>query len=467
MKRGTLILAGAALSLVLGAAAFGFSAVGMRAVTASAAPQPVTELAEAKPNLDDACSSATTYERLKTKLFDVALDVGDVEPEKLDLLAGSTVVRMEDPILKAKDEELGVTVCAGTFVVELPPGAEKAFDGKRRLEADIEYAAQVAADGSGIVYQLRGAEPITYRLAAFDLQGLPPLPAIEPQPALAAAEPILMPAELVPAAVVTPAPAADAKPIPVVPDAVDAPEPKKVVEPAAKPKSAAPRKVVLARKPEPVAKPKPAAPKKVQVAEKKPDRLKAAKAAVKVAEESKKAPVKLAALKKPVMLATKVKPAPKPVVKAKVTVRTAASAKTLSSNPAAKPVVKVAKAVPPKPVAKPPVKVAKAAAPKPVPVRKPSAPVVKASTTNFACGAGRPLSERLMCASPTLGAKERRMMGVYYSALDNADARTRRVLQETAGDFLAYRNNCRTEACLSGAFDERVAEIRDIMADGR
>ena len=66
---------------------------------------------------------------------------------------------------ESRDENLNVTVCRGRFILELPPGVENAFDGQRRLTADIEYAAQAAADGSGLVYHMEGAEPIIYRLA--------------------------------------------------------------------------------------------------------------------------------------------------------------------------------------------------------------------------------------------------------------------------------------------------------------
>ena len=72
---------------------------------------------------------------------------------------------MEEPVVKSRDENLNVTVCTGRFILELPPGAENAFDGERRLTAEVEYAAQAATDGSGLVYHMTGAEPIIYRLA--------------------------------------------------------------------------------------------------------------------------------------------------------------------------------------------------------------------------------------------------------------------------------------------------------------
>jgi uncharacterized protein YecT (DUF1311 family) len=114
---------------------------------------------------DRACASEQTYDRLKELAFDAAARIrGDGAPQ-LDAIADAAVVRMENPLVRERDEELGVTTCSGRFILELPPGSEDAFNGERRLTADVEYAAQTAADGSGLVYQMEGAEPLIYRLA--------------------------------------------------------------------------------------------------------------------------------------------------------------------------------------------------------------------------------------------------------------------------------------------------------------
>ncbi len=120
--------------------------------------------------LKAACSSQATYDRLKQVAFDEAIQIRNADPVNLDTLSTYSLVRVEDPIVKSRDETLDVTVCSGRFVLQVPPGAERAFDGKRQLTAEIEYAAQAAADGSGLVYQIKGAEPIIYRLATFDLK---------------------------------------------------------------------------------------------------------------------------------------------------------------------------------------------------------------------------------------------------------------------------------------------------------
>lgn len=117
----------------------------------------------------NACASRIAYVRLTKYAFDEAIKIRNADPVNLATLAAYSVVRMEAPLVKSHDPALDVTVCSGRFILEVPPGAERGFGGERRLIADIEYAAQPAADGSGLVYHVRGAEPIIYKLAAFDL----------------------------------------------------------------------------------------------------------------------------------------------------------------------------------------------------------------------------------------------------------------------------------------------------------
>lgn len=139
---------------------------------------------EQRERIRKACASDATYDRLKELVFDEAARIRNSDPRNLDPLAAAAVVRMEEPVVKSRDEELNVTVCSGRFILELPPGAENAFDGKRRLEAEVEYAAQAAVDGSGLVYQMDGAEPIVYRLATFGMKGgsLPKIAQAAPVP---------------------------------------------------------------------------------------------------------------------------------------------------------------------------------------------------------------------------------------------------------------------------------------------
>ncbi len=168
----------------------------MKKKEAPAAKSRAELASEQRERIRKACASDATYDRLKELVFDEAARIRNSDSRDLDPLAASAVVRMEEPVVKSRDDTLNVTVCTGRFILELPPGAENAFDGKRRLDAQVEYAAQAAVDGSGLVYQMDGAEPIIYRLATFGMKGgpLPKIAAATPQPVPTAppAEPVLM-----------------------------------------------------------------------------------------------------------------------------------------------------------------------------------------------------------------------------------------------------------------------------------
>ncbi|MFN3946168.1 MAG: lysozyme inhibitor LprI family protein [Allosphingosinicella sp.] len=262
--------------------------------------------AERDARLRRACASEATYDRLKELAFDQAARIRNQDPRDLDALATASVVRMEKPVVKSRDEALNVTVCTGRFILELPPGAENAFDGERRLSADIEYSAQAAVDGSGLVYHMDGAEPLIYRLATAG--GLPVRTAAAPVPA--------------------PTPAAAPPP----PPAEARPQP-------------APR------------------------------------------------------------------PTPAPQAEAKA----------------------------------------------PQPERQAARP-------SFNCNHARTRSERMVCGSGALAARDREMSSLFYRALADADGATRRELRSTRDAFLAYRERCASEACVAQAYEGRMREIRDIMA---
>ncbi|HEV2079369.1 MAG TPA: hypothetical protein VGR19_05675, partial [Allosphingosinicella sp.] len=196
-----------AVLVVVVSAAFGFSLTNKKDPPGT---ESKAEMAEAQNEaLQKACASSATYDRLKQVVFEEAVRIRNADPTNLDTLATNTVVRMEKPVVKSRDEKLNVTVCSGRFVLELPPGAERGFGGDRRLTADIEYAAQAAVDGSGLVYQLNGAEPIIYRLASFDLQRQqyqrPGAPA-QPQLADAGSAPAAPPVQAQPAPAPRPEP---------------------------------------------------------------------------------------------------------------------------------------------------------------------------------------------------------------------------------------------------------------------
>ena len=270
--------------------------------------------------LQAACSSPATYDRLKQVAFEQAVRIRNADPANLDTLATYSTVRMENPVVKSRDNALDVTVCSGRFVLDLPVGAERGFGGERRLSADIEYAAQMAADGSGLVYQIKGAEPIIYKLAAFDLKRQ---------------------------AYRAPATGAGVRTASQAAPGADLGE--------AAPAAALPERVV------------------------------------------------------------RVEPAPPP----------------------------------------------------PAPQPRATAPDVRhatASNPSFDCRKARARSERMVCADPRLASLDRAMSSLFYSEMSNADGTTRAELRRSRDRFLAWRNRCPDESCVARAYEDRMAEIRDIAA---
>jgi hypothetical protein len=117
-------------------------------------------------------------------------------------------------------------------------------------------------------------------------------------------------------------------------------------------------------------------------------------------------------------------------------------------------------APPPQPKAapKPP------AAPKATPAPRPEPTRASASARpSFNCRYARTRGEKMVCGSGSLAARDRAMSSLFYSALADADPRTRRELRRTRDRFLSYRDRCASEACVADAYQGRMQEIRDLM----
>lgn len=162
------LLIGLALLLVAVAAGLGLA---FTARDDSTADDAAMVRIEEKKAIDNDCASGATFQGLKQLVFDQVGRLRTLERVNFDILSSGAVVRMEEPVVRSHDESLALTRCSGRFILELPPGAEAAFEGEPRLVADTVYEIQAAADGSGPVYRMTGAEAIVSRLAAFDMEG--------------------------------------------------------------------------------------------------------------------------------------------------------------------------------------------------------------------------------------------------------------------------------------------------------
>ena len=101
---------------------------------------------------------------------------------------------------------------------------------------------------------------------------------------------------------------------------------------------------------------------------------------------------------------------------------------------------------------------------RPAPRAERPEPARTAVRPSFDCRQAGTRSERLVCGSERLAAKDREMARYYFRQLEGADPRTRRELERTRNRFLRYRERCPNEACVADAYDGRMAEIRDIVA---
>ena len=113
---------------------------------------------------EEQCADQDVYDRIKSDLFRRAAAVRGADQSAYNSLAGYSVLRGETPILREHDEELNRVTCSAYFTLDLPPGVAVA-GGRRSLNAEIGYAIQPSADGSGKAVTLTSADALITPLA--------------------------------------------------------------------------------------------------------------------------------------------------------------------------------------------------------------------------------------------------------------------------------------------------------------
>ena len=169
-----------------------------------------TEVAEGPA---ERCSSQRTYDVIKRELFRQAARVRGSDQAAFDRIATHAAVRMERPTLRSEDDTLGTVGCSGLLVLDLPPGVS-VVGGRRSLSAEINYVVQSAADGSGDVVMLDGADPIIVPLATLARIGVNVPP---PSTEGTIDDPYQQLEEIMPGPIVEPAPPAPDEPQPTEP----------------------------------------------------------------------------------------------------------------------------------------------------------------------------------------------------------------------------------------------------------
>jgi uncharacterized protein YecT (DUF1311 family) len=120
--------------------------------------------AAAGENPEKLCAGKATYDLIKRELFRRAAQLRGSDQAAFDKLAAFAVVRMENPVMESEDGNTGAVHCSGSLSLDLPPGVA-VVGGRRTLSADVDYAVEQAADGSGPVVLLRNADAIIAPLA--------------------------------------------------------------------------------------------------------------------------------------------------------------------------------------------------------------------------------------------------------------------------------------------------------------
>jgi len=92
-------------------------------------------------------------------------------------------------------------------------------------------------------------------------------------------------------------------------------------------------------------------------------------------------------------------------------------------------------------------------------------PPPASASPSFNCANARSRGERAVCGDPGLASLDRQMAAQFSRAMSQANASQRALLQRTRGTFLGYRDSCRSDACIADAYNGRMREIADILAD--
>lgn len=130
------------------------------------------QLAQARDDPERRCAGQTTYDLIKRELFRRAAALRGSDQAAFGRIAGYSAMRMEAPILRDENAEVGSVTCSGTITIDLPPGVA-VVGGRRSLSAEILYTIQPAADGSGNVVTLANADEIVTPLATLARIGAP------------------------------------------------------------------------------------------------------------------------------------------------------------------------------------------------------------------------------------------------------------------------------------------------------
>ena len=130
------------------------------------------------------CASQSIYDLVGRELFRQAASNRGRDQATFDRIANVAAVRVDNPLLKRRDDGLDTIVCGGRVSVDLPPGVAVA-GGRRTISGDLDYAIQPSADEQGQVVTLSGADTIVAALATIGRSSDMAAPIAPPAPTIA------------------------------------------------------------------------------------------------------------------------------------------------------------------------------------------------------------------------------------------------------------------------------------------
>jgi TonB family protein len=86
-------------------------------------------------------------------------------------------------------------------------------------------------------------------------------------------------------------------------------------------------------------------------------------------------------------------------------------------------------------------------------------------SSNVDCGDMSLPSHGIICGSDALAARETAIDEAYGRAMTEAEGRSRVDLQQGQADFMARRDECRSEACLAIVYDARAEELEQVLGE--
>jgi hypothetical protein len=98
-------------------------------------------------------------------------------------------------------------------------------------------------------------------------------------------------------------------------------------------------------------------------------------------------------------------------------------------------------------------------------IREPAIAAAPDSNPSFDCDSVASHVNKMICASAGLGALDRQLAARQAQVADGLDGDARAELEQSRAEFLSHKMRCEDEACITRAYDDRLAELDAFAED--